>query len=190
MNDLLSYRKRSSWAKIFAATSGLVFVTQVCATSAPMLPNAPDRKGETLINRYTALALEPDETIVNPIAVVARVTFPRTLVKTVGDAVKYLLIRTGYELPAESAIDPQVLLLFGKRLPDSHRELGPYRVDTMLNVLMGPSFIFIVDHERRSIVYRPLTGGAQPAVSAIVMPTPLATAGDHGASRSATTPSD
>lgn len=112
-------------------------------------------EGETLVNRYTAISLQPGAADIDPTRIVAQVNFPRMNTKTVGEAIRYLLIRTGYDLVEESQLDPQVVALLAKRLPDSQRTLGPYRVDTMLKILIGPAFDLSTDHARRRISFHP-----------------------------------
>ena len=112
-------------------------------------------EGETLVNRYTAISLQPSAADIYPTRIVAQVNFPRMNTKTVGEAIRYLLIRTGYDLVEESRLDPQVVALLAKRLPDSQRTLGPYPVDTMLKILIGPAFDLSTDHASRRISFHP-----------------------------------
>ncbi len=120
-----------------------------------MLPSAPATADETQVSRYSTLPLAPSEIDLDPLAVVARVTFPRPVVNTVGDAVDYLLLRTGYRLAEDaSSRDPVVAALFKRPLPESHRVLGPYRVSAMLRVLMGRRFELVVDEATRTLSYR------------------------------------
>lgn len=108
---------------------------------------------EIQVNRYTTLSATPEESAANPLAVIAKVHFPRGIIVTVGDAIRYLLIRTGYELGDVNAMDDRVRRLFSLRLPESQRVMGPYRVDTMLQALMGESFNLVADPSTRFITY-------------------------------------
>lgn len=108
---------------------------------------------EIQVNRYTTLANAPDETDQFPLAVTAKIHFPRGYVTTVGDAVKYLLIRTGYELAPLAQMDEYVKRVFALRLPESNRIMGPYRVDAMLQALMGQAFALNVDQSLRLVSY-------------------------------------
>lgn len=110
--------------------------------------------GETLVNRYTAMSLLPSPADLDPTRVVVQVSFPRMNTKTVGDAIRYLLVRTGYELVAEGQLHPQVVALLAKRLPDSQRALGPYQVNTMLGILIGPAFVLVTDHASRLVSFQ------------------------------------
>ncbi|MBW8833151.1 MAG: hypothetical protein JF606_27980 [Burkholderiales bacterium] len=121
---------------------------QAAVPSANALP-----QDETQVGRYTTLAMQPAEADANPMAVIATVHFPREVVKTVGDAVRYVLIRTGYQLAAEDGLDARVKTVFGRRLPDNQRVLGPYRVDAMLGALMGQPYRLAADPASRTVTY-------------------------------------
>lgn len=123
---------------------------------------------ETLVNRYTAVSLLPSAADLDPTRIVAQVNFPRMNTKSVGDAVRYLLVRTGYDLVAQDQLQPQVVALLAKRLPDSQRALGPFQVHTMLQILVGPAFEVTTDHSNRQISFRPVppTIGATDAPEA------------------------
>lgn len=105
------------------------------------------------VGRYTTLARVPSEADAEPLAVVAKVHFPRPGVNTVGDAVRHLLLRTGYRLADGDRLDEGVRLLLSLSLPDNHRVLGPYRVDAMLGALVGRSFRLVADPTSRVVTY-------------------------------------
>jgi type IV pili sensor histidine kinase/response regulator len=119
----------------------------VVPATAPLSPT------ETQVGRYTSVSSQPAEADANPLAVIAKVHFPREVVHTVGEAVRYVLIRTGYQLVDESVLDARVKSVFALRLPDNQRVLGPYRVDTMLGTLMGPPYQLVADPTSRSVTY-------------------------------------
>lgn len=108
---------------------------------------------EVQVARYTTLAPVPSEADSEPLAVVAKVHFPRPAVHTVGDAVRHLLLRTGYQLAAEDRLDERARGVLAMRLPDNQRVLGPYRVDTMLGVLLGRPFRLVADPASRTVTY-------------------------------------
>ena len=87
--------------------------------------------------RYTVAEPAPAAAVVDPLAVVATVHFPREGVRTVGDAVGYLLLRTGYRL---ASADPAATALLALPLPESHRVLGPYPARAILQVLLGDPY--------------------------------------------------
>jgi type IV pili sensor histidine kinase/response regulator len=118
---------------------------------------------ETRVGRYTTVSARPAESDANPLAVIAQVHFPRGVVVTVGDAVRYVLLRTGYRLVAPEALDERVKTVFALPLPDHQRVLGPYRVDAMLGALVQP-FRLVADPAARTVSY------AAPAASASASP--------------------
>lgn len=123
---------------------------------------------ELQVGRYTTVSSQPDESDAYPLAVTAKVHFPRGYVATVGDAVKYLLIRTGYELAPIHTMDEHVRRVFGLRLPESHRVMGPFRVEAMLQALLGRAFELKVDQSQRLVAYRALAASNPDAPVAIV----------------------
>lgn len=141
-------------AFLLPTTVAALGVVTVSSSASPLL-DRPNPNREVLASRYTSISLDPADEDYNPIAVAAKITFPRAKVSTVGDAVRYLLIRTGYDLVPSSKLDPQVVNVLSKRLPDSQRELGIYSVETMLGVLLGDPFSLRVDHIARQISYVP-----------------------------------
>ncbi len=139
------------------------------ATAAPLIRQVDG--DQIQVGRYTTLSTLADDAAANSLAVVATVHFPRGTVQSVDDAVRYLLIRTGYELAPVDQLDDRVQHVLGLRLPDSQRTLGPYRVDTMLGVLLGQPFQMVADALTRTVSYavreapHPPAEAAQPASS-------------------------
>lgn len=122
---------------------------------------AESSSDEVRLARYTTTSITPEPSALNPLAAVATVRFPRDHVRTVGDAVDYLLLRTGYRL---ESVDSAARDLFPLPLPEAHRELGPYRALTILELLVGEAYK--VD---ASQVHRTLAIGLRP----IDRPSPL-----------------
>jgi type IV pili sensor histidine kinase/response regulator len=93
----------------------------------------------------------------DPLAVVASLRFPREVVSNVGDALRYLLQRTGYGL---AAADPDTGHLFQLPLPESQRQLGPHPVQVLAQILAGNGYQVCVNPRTRV-----LTVGATDATS-------------------------
>jgi conjugative transfer region protein (TIGR03748 family) len=107
---------------------------------------------ESRVARYSTITLAPSPTARAPLAVIATVNFPRGHVQTVGDAVQHLLLRTGYQLERDR-LTRRAAAVLAMPLPDSHRRLGPYRVDQMLSVLLGEPWVLSVDAASRTVTY-------------------------------------
>lgn len=109
---------------------------------------------EVRLARYTTTSITPEPAALNPLTAIATVRFPRGHVRTVGDAVDYVLLRTGYRL---ESVDTAARDLFPLPLPEAHRELGPYRALTIVELLVGEAYQ--VD---ASPVHRTLVIGLRP----------------------------
>lgn len=172
-------------AQSSAQAAASLEVAQMQSLSPPALvsrtaPQNDEAPAETQVARYTTVSTRPPDADANPMAVIAKVHFPRQVVKTVGDAVRYLLIRTGYQVVPADTLDPRVALVFALPLPDNQRVLGPYRVDSMLGVLMGRPYQLVTDPAARTVTYTTAAAGRpveQPASSpAATRSTPTAAA--------------
>src|SRR5689334_4413915 len=53
---------------------------------------------EVRLSRYTTGSTQPDPSQLDPLETLVQVSVPRSSVATVGEAVNYLLLRTGYRL--------------------------------------------------------------------------------------------
>jgi conjugative transfer region protein (TIGR03748 family) len=110
-------------------------------------------RSEVQVGRYTTLPAGPAPNESNPLAVIATVNFPRGHVYTVGDAIDYLLLRTGYRAVERDLLDTDVQNVMALPLPESHRRLGPYRVDAMLAVLLSKPYKLWINHLERTVSY-------------------------------------
>jgi len=122
------------------------------------------------LSRYTTAPAVPDIAQVDPLEAVVHVSFPRASVATVGDAVSYLLLRTGYRLAPQQEAGTQASAILLMPLPEVHRQLGPYPVRTALSVLLGTPFSLSVDPTQRLVSYRtnaPAVQGSSASVAEI-----------------------
>jgi conjugative transfer region protein (TIGR03748 family) len=118
------------------------------------------------LGRYTSMDARPALSVRNPMRVVATVNFPKSHVQTVGDAVKHLLVRTGYELSAPAQLGDAQQALLGLALPESHRRIGPYRVEAILQALLGDSWAVQIDHGKRRVSFYSLDASTSSPVAA------------------------
>jgi len=106
------------------------------------------------LSRYTTTAATPDVAQVDPLETVVQVSLPRDKVSTVGDAITYLLLRTGYRLAPPDSADRYTRAVLAMPLPEVHRHLGPYTVRTALSILVGKPYLLSVDAIQRLVAYR------------------------------------
>ena len=109
---------------------------------------------ELRLSRYTTAAASPDAAQLDPLESVVQLSLPRANVQTVGDAIAYLLLRTGYRLAAPETADAQTRAVLAMPLPEVHRRLGPYSARTALTVLLGRPYVLSVDPMLRTVSYR------------------------------------
>ena len=134
---------------------------------------------EVRLARYTTGSSVPDAAQVDPLEAVVQVSFPRASVATVGDAVNYLLLRSGYRLAAQQRANTPESAVLSMPLPEVHRQLGPYSVRTALSVLLGTPFVLSVDPMQRQVSYR-TTSPAVPDMNASVAEAPGAGGAANG----------
>lgn len=128
-------------------------VFALLSTLAATSSFAAEGPGELRVGRYTTVAGAPPDAQSNPLDAVVVLSFPRTQVKSVKDAVSYLLIRTGYRLTDTELLGPEVKEILALQLPEVHRKMGPYSVRSALLVLLGTPFTLSTDPVRRQIAY-------------------------------------
>lgn len=120
--------------------AGLVLSDVALATSVL----APE---SVRVARYTE-RVGPDSAERDPLAIVASLRFPREIVVTVGDGLRYLLQRTGYSVVTGDAASEHLLAL---PLPESHRQLGPHRVRSITEILVGDAFVVCTSARQRIV---------------------------------------
>ena len=110
----------------------LIAVATFCAASAPEI-FADDNLLRT--DRYTLQRLAASATQTDPLSTIIQTEYPAQI-ETVGDAVDYLLMRSGYEhLRTEEAESTLEL-----PLPRIHRRMGPVDLRTALRTLLGTNW--------------------------------------------------
>lgn len=109
------------------------------------------------VSRYTTLADGLDTSQVDPLAAVISVRFPRPQVKTVGDALAYILPRTGFRLGEQ--LGESVLSTLAQPLPESQRSLGPCTAQKAIEVLFGTAFDVRINRGSRTLQVIALQAG-------------------------------
>ena len=125
--------------------------------------------------RYTLVELLPEPAQRDLLQQVIDVSIPSTSQLTVGDALRHVLLRSGYQLcdGAEAAS------LYALPLPAAHAHLGPLTVRDALLTLAGPAWQLSVDERNRQLCLSPqVTSAASHIVAGSVasipaMPAPL-----------------
>jgi conjugative transfer region protein (TIGR03748 family) len=152
-----------SWRRAASAVATVLTAAALLTSRAAPAQQPTDIR----LSRYTAASAAPDIAQTDPLEAIVQISLPRTGVATVGDAVAYVLMRTGYRLGPQQQTDLQANAVLSMPLPEVHRELGPYSVRTSLSVLLGTPFELSVDPAQRLVSYRskaaPVAANAPPA---------------------------
>ncbi|PCI35421.1 MAG: hypothetical protein COB50_05430 [Thiotrichales bacterium] len=91
-------------------------------------------KNVSQINRYTTIKNTPSAAEINPLLAIAIFKFPARIT-TVGQAMRQVLLHTGYRLAKH--LSPDVKQTLKKPLPLTNVTLGPMPIKAALLVLMG-----------------------------------------------------
>lgn len=136
-----------------------------CATSAPpanlplstpVATHEPASSTTTPIvhdGRYMLIELMPEDGQRDLMQQIIDLTMPSANQATVGDALHYVLRRSGYRLCDERADTTAVL--YALPLPAAHEHLGPITLRDALQLLAGPRWTLLVDDETRQVCFAP-----------------------------------
>jgi conjugative transfer region protein (TIGR03748 family) len=140
-----------------------VAIASTCATSAapatlPLLTPITTREPASSAaipvvrdGRYTLIELRPDDGQRDLMRQIIDLTVPSTSQATVGDALHYVLRRSGYHL-CDERLDTTAVL-YALPLPAAHEHLGPITLRDALQLLAGPRWTLHVDDKTREVCF-------------------------------------
>jgi len=99
-------------------------------------------------DRYTLVQPQPQASELDPLSVNVKLSFPPHI-RTVGDAVNYVLVNSGWVLARETASDGALAITLNRPLPQVHRKLSLMPLRTVLQVLVGRHYMPVEDPIRR-----------------------------------------
>lgn len=113
------------------------------------------------IARYTLIELRPDAGQQDLQQQIIDLRIPATNATTVGDAMRYVLRRSGYQL-CEG--EPALASLWAQPLPAAHLQLGPLPLNQTLQLLAGAAWHLSIDERARQVCFIavPLNGELRP----------------------------
>ncbi|HBO3354304.1 TPA: PilL N-terminal domain-containing protein [Pseudomonas aeruginosa] len=137
-------------------------------TTPPLPPSAPHEVAApppeyipvVRYGRYTLVELTPTAAQHDLLLQVVDVSIPDTLHASVGDALRHVLRRSGYQLCAGRETDE----LHALPLPAAHYHLGPLQLRDALLALAGPARTLHVEHAARRVCFS--QSDAQPPAAA------------------------
>ena len=125
--------------------------------------------------RYTLVEMVPEPAQRDLLRQVIEISIPPTLDASVGDALRHVLLRTGYRL----CDAPDAASLFTLPLPAAHLRLGPLPLRDALLALAGPAWELSVDDAARAVCFARVTTARAPSASPIpAAPAPSAPAAE------------
>lgn len=129
-----------------------VAATAICFAGICLVGSVNLQAKDVQVGRYSLLAATPTEAQANLLATTITVSFPSRIV-TVGEAVQYLLQRSGYRLATAPVLAPETTDLLALPLPAVHRHLGPVTLMQGLETLVGPAFRLVQDPVHRLVSF-------------------------------------
>ena len=146
---------------IFHPTHPLAAIA-ICVAGICTVASVNLQANDIQVGRYSLLVATPTEAQAELLATTITVRFPARI-QTVGEAVRYLLQRSGYRLATAESIGPDTVALFALPLPAVHRSLGPMTLRRALEMLAGPTFSLVQDPVHRLIAFKGCTPDWQVA---------------------------
>ena len=124
----------------------------ICVASICIVVSLNLQANELQVGRYSLFSATPTQAQVDLLAKTITIQFPERI-QTVGEAVRYLLQRSGYRLAHAESIGPDTAQLFTLPLPAVHQSLGPMTLRGALETVAGPVFNLIQDPVHRLITF-------------------------------------
>ena len=131
-------------------------VIAICVAAICAVISANLQAKEIQVGRYSLYSAKPTEAQADLLASTLTIRFPERI-QTVGEAVRYLLQRSGYRLADVESTAPDTLALFALPLPAVHRSLGPMTLKDALGTLAGPAFHLVQDPVHRLVSFERCT---------------------------------
>ena len=99
-------------------------------------------------DRYMSITPTPETKEIDPLSVNIQLSFPPS-VKTVRDAVNFVLMNSGWVLALNKSNDEALGITLERPLPQVHRKLSLMPLRTVLQVLVGQYYVPVEDPLRR-----------------------------------------
>ncbi len=128
------------------------YALMLCMACAYVTISPQLHASEIQVGRYSELRAMPTVAQANLLSTTITVWFPQRI-QTLGDAVHYLLQRSGYRLADSRIANSITANLLGLPLPAVHRNLGPITLKQALETLVGPVFRLVQDPVHRLVSF-------------------------------------
>ena len=112
----------------------------------------PPSATQIRVGRYTNADAVNTKQQENLLEVVIDTEIP-SKAQTVGEAIEFLLMRSGFSMASPSIQGEHVKQLLSKQLPEAHRKIGPVMLKDALMMLVGKAYWMKVDPVHRLIAF-------------------------------------
>jgi len=129
-----------------------VAATALCIAGICTVASVNLQAGDIQTGRYSMFSMAPTQAQADLLATTVTIQLPARI-QIIGEAVRYLLQRSGYRLATLESTGPDTLALFALPLPAVHRHLGPMTLHDALETLAGPAFHLVQDPVHRLITF-------------------------------------
>ena len=116
---------------------------------------------QTQIGRYSVIAVAPTAGQQDLLAVTRSITIPDDI-KTVGDALRWLLRDSGYRLADHAVLSEETIDMLDLPLPNTHRAFEPMPLKTVIGLMVGPAFHMVQDPMHRLIGFERCADASHP----------------------------
>jgi len=144
--------KRSVFHPAHPVTAIAICIAGICTVASVNL-----QANDLQVGRYSLFTATPTQAQAELLTTTMTVRFPNRI-QTVGEAVRYLLQRSGYRLANVESIGPDTVALFALPLPAVHRSLGPMTLREALETLAGSAFHLAQDPVHRLVTFERCAG--------------------------------
>lgn len=131
--------------------SKAIFVTMTIIFGYPLAIYANETDSQ--VGRYLTVSNKTNSSQIHLLSQSIQVRFPQE-VKTIGDAINYLLRFSGYSLIATEQMNPALKTTISKPLPIIDRTLGPIALKAGLLTLVGSAFYIKEDPINRVVDFQ------------------------------------
>ncbi|WOY03077.1 PFGI-1 class ICE element type IV pilus protein PilL2 [Dickeya fangzhongdai] len=129
------------------------FSRYTSSTAAPRVNDIYQNRTPEVVryDRYTLVNTRPADAQRDPLNQIIDITMPASIVKSVGDGFRYLLLESGYSLcPSSSPVFSELL---SRPLPAVQRTVGPVRLSEALQIVAGQAWRLRVDEVNREVCF-------------------------------------
>lgn len=143
---------RSFYWQSVAMASALILNSTLCfGAVSPDTKLHSDKSNSTLqVARYSVITPQASEAQQDLLAMARPLDIPQDIL-TVGEALNWLLVPSGYRLIEEEYFSEGLIGLLGLPLPQVHREFEALPLRAVIRLIVGPAFILIEDPIHRLV---------------------------------------